>query len=484
MLPIKSIASVLLAFASAESLAQQLVNPPQAETATNASAESLAQQSVNPPQAETATNAAARSTPQVLPYKPVTIDGVTIYGLVDVAYAYQSHGTPLDGKYPTGLGYVISSNSNKAIESFAPNALSSSKFGIQGREKLTDDLTAVAQLEMQFMPTSGELDNGIGSEIANNGRARTDVSTNGDSSKSGQLFGGMAYGGISSIKYGTMTFGRQYSVLLDNLLKYDPNVLSTAFSVLGFQGGTSGGGSTEDARLDNSVKYAINVNDVRFLALFQSGDRQWPTVRGYQFDAGWDYSGLSVDVAYSEMKSGMAASALSAAQVKTDPVDSVAVTVADNTAYAAYVRYAFSKLKLYGGYELIEQRNPAHPLQVGDNTIGGYEIGVVNNAAYPHAKHLNYHWIGFQYELTPKFMMQGAYYGDFQNSYGSHPCSDTSASTCSGYLGAVSLVGIYKVASHFDVYSGAMNSRVDGGLASGFLHTSSIDPMVGIRVSF
>ncbi len=42
----------------------------------------------------------------------------------------------------------------------------------------------------------------------------------------------------------------------------------------------------------------------------------------------------------------------------------------------------------------------------------------------------------------------------------------------------------YRWTKRFDTYAGVMFSKVDDGLASGFLNTSTADPMVGFRFSF
>src|ERR1700751_2308813 len=49
----------------------------------------------------------------------LTWNGVTLYGTIDVGYAYQNHGVPLGGSYPQTLEYNIWSakNANKEISS-------------------------------------------------------------------------------------------------------------------------------------------------------------------------------------------------------------------------------------------------------------------------------------------------------------------------------------------------------------------------------
>ena len=77
-----------------------------------------------------------------------------------------------------------------------------------------------------------------------------------------------------------------------------------------------------------------------------------------------------------------------------------------------------------------------------------------------------------------------AYYHEQQNSFQGNGCSNNTFAACSGQLDAVSVVADYRFAKRFDVYAGAMFSKVSNGLASGFLNTSTIDPTVGLRFTF
>ena len=82
--------------------------------------------------------------------------------------------------------------------------------------------------------------------------------TNIDSSVAGQPFQ-TAYAGVSSKTFGTLTFGRQVTLLGDGVTKYDPNLGSQAFSLIGMSGTYAGGGDTEDKRVDNSLKYLADT---------------------------------------------------------------------------------------------------------------------------------------------------------------------------------------------------------------------------------
>jgi predicted porin len=413
----------------------------------------------------------------------LTWKGITLYGTIDIGVAYLSHGAPLTQYYGPGLPFVIQKNSNKATTSVSPNGLSQSKIGISGVEALSDDINAVFKLETGFQPTSGNLTNGSKSLLIDNGRPLDQQITNGDSSRAGQLFQGAAYLGLASKTWGTLTYGLQTSLLLDNFAKYDPQYQSQAFSVIGYSGFASGGGATETARFDNSVKYALSKGWARFAYLhnFEGGDN-FPG-QADEVDVGGDYKGFSADLTFSHVADAVSESSLTAAQNLAHP-GTLAATVSDNTAYAIEARYVWGKAKIYGGFENIEFANPDHPLPVGFQGIGGYVLSVVNNTAYAIHRVEKVSWTGLRYSLTDKLDLTGAYYRYDQNSYKGNGCSDTSASSCSGQLWDVSAVADYRLSKRFDVYGGVNHSAVANGLASGFLQKASTDPVVGVRFSF
>ena len=69
--------------------------------------------------------------------------------------------------------------------------------------------------------------------------------------------------GLSNATYGTLTVGRQNSLMNDGVGTYDPKHASYAFSLIGFSGGAAAGiGTTETARWDNSVKYIYQYGPV------------------------------------------------------------------------------------------------------------------------------------------------------------------------------------------------------------------------------
>src|SRR5262252_4920539 len=184
----------------------------------------------------------------------LTWNGVTLYGTVDIGIAYQSHGAPLSQDFYPTLNYMIASQSNKSITTVASSGLSQSKVGIRGNEPLNDMFSFVFNAEMGFNPTSGKLADAPHSLINNNGKAVTVREASGDGARAGQFFNGVLFGGFSSKEWGTLTIGRNGTLFLDNINKYDPMNSSYAFSIIGYSGVAAGMGVTQDTRLDDSVK--------------------------------------------------------------------------------------------------------------------------------------------------------------------------------------------------------------------------------------
>jgi len=426
----------------------------------------------------------ATAAPKTSGPTPITWNGITFYGTIDVGVAYISHGAPLSPTYGPGLPFTLQNYSNHPITSLAPNGLSQSKVGISGVEPLgVGDLKGIFKLETGFNPTSGRLTDGPKSLIDNNGRPNNNKVTASDSSRAGQPFQGGAYVGISSNKLGTLTFGRQNSLMADDLLKYDPQLQAQAFSPIAYSGTSGGLGDTEDKALDDVLKYTFAYGPARLAVLYQFGSRGFVPEGSESFDIGADYAGLSIDALYGKVRGAVAAASLSAAQNTAAP-GTLAATISDNTTYSFMASYTMKAIKVYAGYEHMKYANPEDPLPVGTVTIGGYVLSNVNNTAFTINKVLEYSWAGVRYAFTQKFDVTGAYYHFKQNSYAANHCSDTSAGSCSGIFHDASVVADYRWTRRFDTYAGFNYSSGSDGLASGFIYNVAWAPMIGVRFNF
>lgn len=422
----------------------------------------------------------------------LTLHGVTLYGLIDIGLQYDTHAAPASDYYVSSTGAVIQKNGDKPLFAVVSNNMAVSRIGIKGDEPLSDELSGVFELTTMFAPHSGELLNCLKSLALNNGKPLTAQTTGIDCPFAGQPFGRAAYAGVSSSQYGTLTFGRQRSLMGDGFVQYDP-APSVVFSVIGFSGVPGGGGDGEDLILDSTLKYSARFGALQLGGLYQFGGSGGSANSAVQAQIGMAFAAGSIDAFYQHKNDAVIASSLSAAQVAALPAqgysasNSLAGTVSDNTAFAITGRYNFGAPQLYGGYEHIEYANPAHPLAPGADDIGGFQLAVVNNAAYAHHRILEIFWTGVRYSITPRVDVAAGYYGYRQNSYAtgaSAGCASNSNPGCSGALNGLSLSMDWRLSKRFDAYCGTLWTSVRDGLSSGYLNTSNLATTAGIRYSF
>ncbi|HEY3729692.1 MAG TPA: porin [Steroidobacteraceae bacterium] len=430
---------------------------------------------------------------EAAPDDSLTWHGMTLYGLVDIGLQYENHGAPFSESHPAGGNNIVQKYGREAAFGFTPSNMSQSRIGLQGAEALTEEVKAIFRMETFFNPQSGQISDAQKSMVQNNGRSVADQTVNLNSSVAGQPFQNI-YGGFSSKSYGTVTFGRQLTLVADGVNKYDPNYGSQACSLVGMSGPYAGAGDTEDKRLDSSVKYLGTVAEVLHLgAMYKFNGASGAANTAYQFNLGAEYARLSVDAYYSKVTDAIANGALSATQVATLPAafsvsNSLSATISDNRTFAIMALYKLQPLILFGSYERVRYSNPRTPLKAGFTDIGGYNLGFVNNTAFANDKILDVFWGGARYSLLSRLDLTVAYYNVHQNSYGTGAnagCSTKVAGTCSGTLEAASVTADYTVTRHFDVYLGAMYSAVHDGFANGYLFsTNNINPTIGVRLKF
>jgi predicted porin len=422
----------------------------------------------------------------------LTWRGITLYGVIDLGLQFDTHSAPFTPYRPSASGNIVRSNSHQSVTGLTPSNMGQSRVGLQGLEPLSEEWSGVFQLESFFNPQSGQIADSLRSLTANNGKALADQSVGVDGSSAGQAFQ-TAFVGVRSEHFGSLTYGRQVTLLSEGTIRYDPNYLATAFGLLGASNTYSGAGSSEDNRLDSSVKYALNVDDRAHVAgLYKFNGSNGSGRTAVQANVGGTLGGASLDAYYSKVNSSITASSLSTGQVAQLPTgdalsSTLAATVSDNTAYALMGFYQHDPVKFFAGYEYIKYTNPKTPLSAGFVNIGGYVLAFVNNTAYTEPKILQVYWTGVRYAVIPHLELTAAYYGVHQSAYGTGTqagCSTDAHSACSGNLEAFSFDADYRFNVHFDAYLGAMYSGVHDGLASSYLSTTNINPTIGVRYKF
>jgi len=430
--------------------------------------------------------------PGISPEESLTWRGITLYGVVDIGIQYDSHSAPFTPYRPAASGNIVRQNSHQSVTGLTPSNMGQSRVGLQGIEPLISDWAAVFQVETFFNPQSGQIADSLKSLAANNGKPLTQQSVGVDGSSAGQAFQ-TAFAGLRSERFGALTFGRQVTLLNEGMITYDPNYLSTAFGLLGASNTYAGGGSSEDNRLDSTVKYLLGFDGPLHVGgLYKFNGSNGSGRTAVQGDVGGSFAGAAVDAFYSKVKSSITASSLSVAQAAALPAgyalsNSLAATVSDNAAYALMGSYKLSSLKLFGGYEYIKYVDPDTPLSPGFSDIGSYVLAFVNDTAYKNPKINQVYWTGVRYAVIPQLELTAAYYGVHQSAYGSESqagCSTNAHNTCSGSLKAFSFDADYRFNVRFDAYVGAMYSGVHDGLAACYINTTNINPTLGVRYKF
>ena len=398
---------------------------------------------------------------------------VSLYGIIDMGIANLTSGATANPSMPAGVPtqIYVTNNGGKSVTTLAPNGMSQSVLGFKGSEDINGDLKAGFILEAGLNPNTGAITDGISGLTTGNFK----TSTGGDSSRAGQLFNQRSVLYLSSKQYGTLSFGRQYSSSLDQIIKYDPLGGSYAFSLVGFYGSYGGGGWTEDARLDNSIKYEGKFGPVRVGAIYQFGGVAGSNTANSagQFALGTDIGNFSTDAFVSFKNDGMGTYPNTSNPTATN---SMLAVVSDNKAFGINAKYTMNKLTISGGAEHILYYAPSDPglAMAGALPIGAYQIGqygAVNTTAYNvENKVTNLLFFGGKYQVTPALDLIGAVYNARNSDYtGSNPVSGCASGVgnqtrCAGFIQSYGLVLDYHLSKRTDVYAGISDQNTTGGV--------------------
>jgi predicted porin len=467
----------------------------------------------------------------------LTWHGITLYGAYDVGVGWVSHGLPVNGYNYEGES-LVNRNGFQSRFLVAPNNLQQTGFGIRGKEEFAPGWAIVFNASTGINPQSGLLANAPATDVVNNGLPRASYSGAIDGARAGQPFNDEYYGGISSEKFGTLTFGRQRSLGTDAMLQYDPAGGAYAFSYIGYNGTMAGGGDTDDSRWDDAMKYRFTYGPVHFGAMYKFANGSggcfsalpgWsattctpvrPHNNAWGFDLGGQHGKLSADVVFQHYNEAVSVlnpllgpQSLSAPyqsttdSINTNPIDltsspnlidpngTVYGIVTDNNAIMVAAKYMWDPFKFFAGYEYIWQNNPQQPLGVGATDQGGYIMSGVEDNNLDSEKLLNIWWTGAKYTYREKTDITVAWYQQRQNDFRvPQTCNATAGfrSSCAGTLDEVSLYADHHFTKRLDGYVGVAYSVVTGGLAIAiphgpgvpYLYPTNVAPTIGVRFAF
>ncbi len=440
--------------------------------------------------------------------------GVTFYGTVDMGGTYQTHGAPFDPNFPTGASYLLGGGGGNATGRTAgfglgPNAMSQSNVGVKIQEPIAPGgWSFIANGELAFDPYSGLLANAPQALQNAIGVPQNQQSLPINSSRWGWLNTNQ-YVGFSQPVFGTLTFGRQNTLMIDDISAYDPMGGAYAFSPIGFSGKAGGGGDTEDARWTTAIKYRVNIGDVRVGVMGQPVSSGYDTYNPNNGAVAGDIGGdikhfgpgiLSLDALATWEKDavniGTGGNTVGANGYPTAfGPGYLKATISNNLAYMALAKYSFGSwgntpppvvgkaapvptgptgipLTLYAGYEWIQYSNPSDSVTssfIDDgftfnyvSASGGSPLAVPGNNGTTIANNafnancgtgvcsdetFQIIWTGAKYGITKDLDIIGAYYHYIQNQY-------TNSTAC-----AISTAGKAQCAGTFDMASAVLDWR-------------------------
>jgi predicted porin len=355
---------------------------------------------------------------------------VTLYGLLDVGFASEAHSNGANGVFPFTLDSMDVNkvaNGNNRATALTTGGLSMSRFGIKGTEDIGGGLSAGFVLESAINPTTGSLASGVGSVASGKSTAT------GFSSIDGQLFSRAAYVKIAQQGIGELQLGRTTALGLDQVAKFDPLNAAGLYSPLGYSGTLGGGlGATENARLNNSIKYLGGMDQFNWGYQHKFGSTTSSEVTDFStVDAltlGYSTSDWSVQGTYQNVRDGVAM-----ATSEYTAYGSFTGNIANMNGYMLTGLYKATDtltVKLGGEHFTVSAPTDTGLVGTGNNgnltyygTTVSSIVGTTNSSSAGISdfgstnKVINMWWVGGEYKVAANATLAVGYYS-LQQNYG------------------------------------------------------------------
>lgn len=277
---------------------------------------------------------------------------VTLYGVVD-----------------EGLMYVSNESGHRNIK-IVSGTTQNDRWGFKVNEDLGSGLSAIAQLENGFDITSGKLGQG------------------------GREFGRQSWVGLSDVRFGTLTAGRQYDAIWDMLGIFSAPVNENSLaSNIGDNDNLFG-----SFRYSNSVKYvtpSISGLQAEVLYAFSNESGGFSVNRALSSGISYAHGPLSVAIAYLDIsKPGL-----------TNPSGAVS----DDYAGAPFQLFHTSPLKSTVGVETQREYGAGGAYTFGKLRISGIADDVHYTYLDSTSLNLANYELGASYFLTPALALAGGF---------------------------------------------------------------------------
>jgi predicted porin len=293
---------------------------------------------------------------------------VTIYGSFDGGIRNQSN---------TGKAGTAQSTAGTKTSVGSTGTYNSNRLGFKGIEDLGGGLNAHFVLETGFNTGTGALNNTVS-----------------------QLFDRAASVGIGG-GWGSLDFGRQYSVSFKTIGTYDPfnykytGIVPLATAAAGSQGSGSNPFGFGSTRFNNDIQYSGNFGPVTAYAEYAMGEVSGDNSAGRAAAIGATYANgpLSLGTAYTSRKtSGVLPNATS-----TTTVTNTFFSSGINSATTAS-RFENKQWTIGGAYKFGAARVAAGYIDEKQDLSTGGEAKAKNA------------WTGVSFAITPALELTGAYY--------------------------------------------------------------------------
>lgn len=425
------------------------------------------------------------------------------YSIIDVAMVTQDHSLSISPSMPMDIFPYQAQpiGPTHSVSGLIGGGLSDSRIGFKGALNMDSTAKAIFDLETGFDPVSGQINSAAaaiaanpialkpGSLQTNGGTAFTRGagfglnSENADSSLNGQLFNRAAWFGLTDQRWGQVTVGLQFNPMKEEFMAYDP-VKSDSFSPFGESGTIGGGGGvSEDARMENSVRYQYHSNGYVFDAAYQFGNNTSSNgvIGGsgvgdaYALRIGYDDSRFGIEASYNNFTDTLKAvnavnpamAGLSAGTTLTYgnqlfgyAPGEIALAELNTEAFLLAVKYTgFTDLNLSAGFESFTDSHASDNVSISSiwNTPVQY---VFQPYGVGQSQTTNIWFAGGDYNLTPRWNLALGYYNVDQGN-------TTGTSNSSGTVEIFSGVLSYHLYKNADLYLAATTNNFSGPAFTG-----------------
>ena len=339
---------------------------------------------------------------------------LTFYGVLDAGIATQNHSASIAPSLPNQIypfQATPAANVNHSVTGAISGGLSDSRVGLKGGLDLYDGAKAIFDVESGFDLTTGQL-NDAAKTIAANPKG-TYNTVNADSSLNGQLFNRQAWFGIADKTLGTLTIGKQNNPMKDVVDQYNP-VKSDTFSPLGESGAIGGGGGiSENARMENSVKYSNAVEGFKATLAYQFGNNAGNTSEGsgYALGLGYENEMFGLQAVYNNFTDALKAVSCTPSSTLVCTGSDIALQAYNTDSYLLSGKLKVVKdLTLSAGWEHINLKAPSDTT-FNINSIWGYTVTAVTPGLTPGvSQDQNIYFAGGDYNFMPELNFALGYY--------------------------------------------------------------------------